>query len=565
MAVDNAVVQNAADMTKQGDWTELIGVNLKFYIQDDADSWDNLESDDIHWLKLFGGSNMYQQYNGLNYTESLGYGAGSHWFQSGGGPVADPTTVSEEGDYPDVNNFNYNMGGFYCRCNEGEGNFIKNVKNNSTNFHRTNTSNAPIKGNGIHDVYISGAKWGSDSKKRYIELTSMPLGQDSTSYTNSYESAARNGFITAMSPNNFEFMSQQWWAAGAIQEMKSFTPRWGPVYGDQPDGVYTTGGEWFWRPGGFDGINFHSWMEFPSPFDLLGYDPEAGTYVQDTVVLYQVYCQKGYPYDAAAAPWKGDSDMGDVLTLGLFRHGTEIKLQMVANTMRAWYGGGGFYDRQVVATFDKATQKLFNSTSGVAANSTKMGGFHHIQVQWLSSTNSIGVWIDGELIDYENSKFADGSTPGYARLINRQSFELETGMFKRQLGGVGNMFFVGSMPMTPTMTTVPFEGALLNEDTRFTGHFTGKIYDVALYGVCYSFANTNQPIDSNKTMQRINAIGLDNIPRGGDWVDFSDQFEMRGKNLVQSIGTIKQVIQGRTGQFYVSLNSVDVRNIDDEL
>jgi len=50
------------------------------------------------------------------------------------------------------------------------------------------------------------------------------------------------------------------------------------------------------------------------------------------------------------------------------------------------------------------------------------------------------------------------------------------------------------------------------------------------------------------------------VPRAGRWVDFSDKFNSKGRNLLQDLSDIQQTIEKGEGQFYYKAGSVKVSN-----
>lgn len=85
----------------------------------------------------------------------------------------------------------------------------------------------------------------------------------------------------------------------------------------------------------------------------------------------------------------------------------------------------------------------------------------------------------------------------------------------------------------------------------FDDHFLGKIYQVQL--------NDLSTAVTDEMMRSLYARRFD-VPRGPAWVDFSDRFEYDGKNLLQELGAVTQVIEKKTGQFFINLNTVKVVN-----
>jgi len=50
------------------------------------------------------------------------------------------------------------------------------------------------------------------------------------------------------------------------------------------------------------------------------------------------------------------------------------------------------------------------------------------------------------------------------------------------------------------------------------------------------------------------------VPRTGRWIDFSDQFDSKGRNLLQDLSDIQRIIEKGEGQFYYKVGSVKVSN-----
>ncbi len=102
----------------------------------------------------------------------------------------------------------------------------------------------------------------------------------------------------------------------------------------------------------------------------------------------------------------------------------------------------------------------------------------------------------------------------------------------------------------PTFTATKTEASAA---PKFVNHFTGKFYQIQLCD-----AGTSGTITASR-MRSLHGLKFD-IPRGPGLVDFSERYEFDGRNLLKEIGRIDQVIGSDKGGFYVSINSVKVRN-----
>ncbi len=90
-----------------------------------------------------------------------------------------------------------------------------------------------------------------------------------------------------------------------------------------------------------------------------------------------------------------------------------------------------------------------------------------------------------------------------------------------------------------------------NQQVAFNNHFTGKIYSIQ-----WNNSIENPTIDRMSNLYNLKF----NVPRGPQWVDFSDFEETRGKNLLKDVGRISQAIENKQGNFYVTLNRVRMKN-----
>jgi len=87
----------------------------------------------------------------------------------------------------------------------------------------------------------------------------------------------------------------------------------------------------------------------------------------------------------------------------------------------------------------------------------------------------------------------------------------------------------------------------------FINHFVGKIYQVTI---------TKNTVTSGMTIDRLKKLFnlRFDIPRGPTMVDFSERYEYDGKNLLQEIGSLKQIIESSKGTFQMNVNSIKVKN-----
>ena len=90
-------------------------------------------------------------------------------------------------------------------------------------------------------------------------------------------------------------------------------------------------------------------------------------------------------------------------------------------------------------------------------------------------------------------------------------------------------------------------------EPRFYKHFTGKLYHASLSPI-----NTAGEWTQDR-MQTINSLKFD-IPRNPSKVDFSDRYEYKGRNLLQSLSTLKQKVETEKGTFTIGVSSIKVKN-----
>jgi len=195
----------------------------------------------------------------------------------------------------------------------------------------------------------------------------------------------------------------------------------------------------------------------------------------------------------------------------------------------------------------ESTKRLFSSLDMVYDTSSSVGGLHHLGVI-VNQTNSPCLMIDGDRLDIGN----------WSPIRTENNF------------GNDAFLMVGSKPINSTGNPQGYDTSFIincnyhetnnPEPTRFISHYYGKIYQFCFFDYILVH-NTPDNILNQKAMTKIFNSQF-SIPRKPEWVDFSDKFEVTGKNLLSEIGTIKQSIQGTSGQFYIQLNKIKVRNVD---
>ena len=178
---------------------------------------------------------------------------------------------------------------------------------------------------------------------------------------------------------------------------------------------------------------------------------------------------------------------------------------------------------------------------------------------------------------YPEGLGAEGGLHHVGFILDRTS--LSAGDIKFGLSGDGpEGFYVDGRYIAKTAgsTATWFEGAHTSIDTNafigceidgspnfnptqaaglpsFKSHLIAKIYSVSLT------TQTTIGEITEARMNTLNSLGF-NIPRGPSKVDFSERFEYRGQNLLQDIGTIKQVLESKRGHFHLTVSQVKVRN-----
>ena len=88
---------------------------------------------------------------------------------------------------------------------------------------------------------------------------------------------------------------------------------------------------------------------------------------------------------------------------------------------------------------------------------------------------------------------------------------------------------------------------------KFLNHFTGKLYHSSLSPIVTAGELTQA------RMKTLNSLKF-NIPRNPTKVDFSDRYEYKGRNLLQTLSTLNQKIETEKGTFTISVSSVKVKN-----
>ena len=142
------------------------------------------------------------------------------------------------------------------------------------------------------------------------------------------------------------------------------------------------------------------------------------------------------------------------------------------------------------------------------------------------NTAPYGFYIDGKYYPADS-----GSTSGWSQ----NSLSIDTNAF------IGCEINGNNPSFTATKST---------GDPKFINHFTGKLYQAQLSSVTGA---------TEARMRMIHGLKFD-IPRGPTPVDFSERYEYDGRNLLQEIGRIDQVIGNDKGAFYININQVKVRN-----
>ncbi len=172
------------------------------------------------------------------------------------------------------------------------------------------------------------------------------------------------------------------------------------------------------------------------------------------------------------------------------------------------------------------------------------GGLHHV-----------GFILDRTSLDTGDIKFSlvgDGPEGFYVDgyFIDKTAGSTAT-WFESAHTAIDTNAFIGcEIDGNPDMSSTVTQASAT---IAFKSHFTGKMYAASL--------TTQASIDeiTEARMKMINSLKF-NIPRGPSRVDFSERFEYKGKDLLQDIGTIKQVLESKRGHFHITVQNVKARN-----
>ncbi len=174
--------------------------------------------------------------------------------------------------------------------------------------------------------------------------------------------------------------------------------------------------------------------------------------------------------------------------------------------------------------------------------------------------HNIGFIFDRLSLDSGDIKFAlDGDGP--------EGFYVD-GNYIAKTGGDTTLWTTldhqAAVPTGDYLDTNPLIGCEIdgqptfNEDQSlglpsFKSHILAKMYSMSLTSISSIGEITEARMNTLHNLRF-------NIPRGPSKVDFSERFEYKGKNLLQDMGTIKQVLESRRGHFHITVNSVKARN-----
>jgi len=174
------------------------------------------------------------------------------------------------------------------------------------------------------------------------------------------------------------------------------------------------------------------------------------------------------------------------------------------------------------------------------------GGLHHV-----------GFIFDRLALDTGVIKFAlDGNGP--------EGFYVD-GNYIPKTSGVTTAWYLGDHQVGGTyLDTNPLIGCEINGNPSFSGTQSNGLpsFKSHLLAKIYSVSMTSIASEAEITEARMNTLHnlKFNIPRSPSKVDFSERFEYEGKNLLQDIGTIKQVLESQRGHFHVTVSQVKARN-----
>jgi len=197
------------------------------------------------------------------------------------------------------------------------------------------------------------------------------------------------------------------------------------------------------------------------------------------------------------------------------------------------YGGTIYLTLSKINSSRTSLIPVFSSDAGAAIwpSGSGTGGLHHLGfftngVDAFDGSTASGLYVDGKY--YTTS----GSTANWYN--SGPVIDLNVNAL------------VGCRVSTDNPT---FPSDITTGDVKFDQHFPGRIYQMHL---------TNNDMTKNNFRTLFN-LKFD-IPRGPAWIDMTDRFESGGKNLLESIGNIDQVIERSTGEFYIKLNKIRAVN-----
>jgi len=257
------------------------------------------------------------------------------------------------------------------------------------------------------------------------------------------------------------------------------------------------------------------------------------------------YSSGRYMFDMWAYFRKPPGTAGDIQTLFyLHSEGGATSIDKRLRFCVENVGGSPVLALYYVNTAGTTFTSVYSTSAGAAlypGGGGVDGGLHHIgfvfnrlekpDIEDILVANPYGFWVDGKYYP---------KTTG------------STATWRESVVDVDTNAFIGCEVdgNNPTFTATKTE---TSASPKFINHFTGKFYQIQL---CDAGATGTITEDRMRT---IHGLKFD-IPRGPGLVDFSERYEFDGRNLLQEIGRIDQVIGSDKGGFYVSINSVKVRN-----
>jgi hypothetical protein len=205
-----------------------------------------------------------------------------------------------------------------------------------------------------------------------------------------------------------------------------------------------------------------------------------------------------------------------------------------------------------------------------ANNLTDDGGLHHVAFVFDSTKRQISGDPDPGEIRF--STFDNGGANSDVLKLAPEGFYVDGQWYEADHTSTDSGWSVTSQHNGECrIETNPFIGCELidtgawdptqiNGNPAFRNHFTGKIYQVQMHTwpTNADYPSTDSAMSRDRMRVLFN-LKFD-IPRGPQPVDFSDKNEFKGINSLQSVGALKQVIETGKGTFYVTFNSVKVKN-----